>query len=304
MRMKVAYITIGSRGDSQPHIALAVELVRAGHEVRLWIAPEYLPLVPKVEGLSVLCRRRTVAAYMETMAPIIATGKMDVVLKAGFAMDSEFFAEDADSVKSMCEGWAEIVIFNAPAGHVGLAVAEALNIKALILHVAPLLPTRELFVFNGNIEVPRFMYMFFWWLLYSKLAFPDVLKRAIAEWKAVNGCKLPPLNPFDIVYRINIPAILGFSPASFTPPEDWKHFDYAVTGDWVLSADDLPGEEPAVALVEFIKAGKEPPLYIGWGSMGHVSGQYMTELAVRTLKTIGKRGIVFEGKYSPISLYL
>ena len=32
--------------------------------------------------------------------------------------------------------------------------------------------------------------------------------------------------------------------------------------------------------------------------MGHVSGQYMTELAVRTLKTIGKRGIVFEGKYT------
>eukprot|EP00964_Phaeocystis_antarctica_P149686 scaffold116900_cov100-Phaeocystis_antarctica.AAC.1 len=125
------------------------------------------------------------------------------------------------------------------------------------------------------------------WLLYSKIAFPDVLKRAIAEWKAANGCKLPPLNPFDIVYRLNIPAILGFSPASFTPPADWKHFDYAVTGDWVLNADDLP--EDAAALVEFIKASKEPPLYIGWGSMEHESGQYMTELAVRTLSTIGKR---------------
>ena len=235
------------------------------------------------------------AVFMETMAPIIATGKMDVVLKAGFKDQAEFFAEDADSVKAMCEGWADIVVFNAPAGHIGLAVAEALNIKALILHVAPLLPTRELFVFNGNIEVPRFMYMFLWWLLYSKIAFPDVLKGAIAEWKAANVCKLPPLNPFDIVYRLNIPAILGFSPASFTPPADWKHFDYAVTGDWVLNADDLP--EDAAALVEFIKASKEPPLYIGWGSMGHESGQYMTELAVRTLSTIGKRGIVFESKW-------
>ena len=97
------------------------------------------------------------------------------------------------------------------------------------------------------------------------------------------------------IYRLNIPAILGFSPASFTPPADWKHFDYAVTGDWVLNADDLP--EDAAALVEFIKASKAPPLYIGWGSMGHESGQYMTELAVRTLSTIGKRGIVFEGKW-------
>ena len=86
----------------------------------------------------------------------------------------------------------------------------------------------------------------------------------------------------------------------------------------MLSADDLP-EKPDAALVQFIEAGKEPPLYIGWGSMAHESGQYMTELAVRALHmtwltripnpldtsialrqvralhAIGKRGIVFEG---------
>jgi hypothetical protein len=90
----------------------------------------------------------------------------------------------------------------------------------------------------------------------------------------------------------------------------------------VLSADDLP-EKPHAALVEFIEAGEEPPLYIGWGSMAHESGQYMTELAVRalhvtwqpstsyplspplalsvwyaqvrTLHAVGKRGIIFEG---------
>jgi hypothetical protein len=91
----------------------------------------------------------------------------------------------------------------------------------------------------------------------------------------------------------------------------------------VVSADDLP-EKPDAALVQFIEAGKEPPLFIGWGSMAHESGQYMTELAVRaardpaspnplmpilitpnacnplspqvrTLHAVGKRGIVFEG---------
>ena len=50
----------------------------------------------------------------------------------------------------------------------------------------------------------------------------------------------------------------------------------------MLSADDLP-EKPDAALVQFIEAGKEPPLYIGWGSMAHESGQYMTELAVCAL---------------------
>ena len=35
-------------------------------------------------------------------------------------------------------------------------------------------------------------------------------------------------------------------------------------------------EKPTAALVDFIEAGKEPPLYIGWGSMAHESGQYRT----------------------------
>jgi sterol 3beta-glucosyltransferase len=128
---------------------------------------------------------------------------------------------------------------------------------------------------------------------------------------------------WDRFYRFNAPQILGFSPTSFrldTPPADWKLFDYAITGDWVLSADDLP-EKPHAALVQFIEAGEEPPLYIGWGSMAHESGQYMTELAVRArctrpgtpqrllpchhsspsppqvraLHAVGKRGIIFEG---------
>ena len=50
----------------------------------------------------------------------------------------------------------------------------------------------------------------------------------------------------------------------------------------MLSADDL-SEKPGAALVHFIEAGEESPLYIGWGSMAHESGQYMTELAVCAL---------------------
>ena len=99
------------------------------------------------------------------------------------------------------------------------------------------------------------------------------------------GCKRPARTPWDRFYRYNTPQIFGFSPTSFrldTPPADWKIFDYAITGSWVLSADDLP-EKPHAALVEFLEAGEEPPLYIGWGSMAHESGQYMTELAVRAL---------------------
>lgn len=57
-------------------------------------------------------------------------------------------------------------------------------------------------------------------------AYPDVLKHAIGKWKAANGCTLPPLAPWDMTYRFNVPRIFGFSPTSFAPPKDWEPFDY------------------------------------------------------------------------------
>ena len=191
----------------------------------------------------------------------------------------------------------------------GFAVAEALQIKALSTNVQPWLPTRELF--PGKPGLPKFMHMFCWWLLYKAIE-PASLKRETSKWKAANGCKLSKLNLWDGLYRLNtpqahspgrhavlaqsassfilysltcdfsVPQICGFSPTSFAPPADWdsQGFDYSITGDWILSADDVP-ETLDAALVQFIEAGEVPPLYIGWGSMAHESCQYMTELAVR-----------------------
>ena len=142
------------------------QLVRAGHEVRIFVAPDYLSLVPKLEGLSVHCRTYTTAAFMEELAPLIAIGKMDDIIKAEFEGQAKVFAQDADALKAICESWAEIAMFNALAGHTGLAVTEALNMKALLLHVQPLIPTRELFILA---KVPKCTRMFLWWLVYSKL---------------------------------------------------------------------------------------------------------------------------------------
>ena len=110
------------------------------------------------------------------------------------------FGSDADSVRAMCEGWADILIYNGVLGRVAMAVTEALMLKMIAVNVQPMLPTREAFPMGGKMKLPKFLHLFFWWLLMSKLAFPAVLQRAIAEWKAANGCKLPPLDPWVGVY--------------------------------------------------------------------------------------------------------
>ena len=265
--------------SAHPHPA---QLVRAGYEVRLWVPSDYVSLVPKITGLSVYSSNHSWAEAMEIFGPSIASGNPNEQLKVLFEDQARCFADDADSLKAMCEGWAEILVWGSAVSHLAYAVTEALHIKSMHACVQPVLPSRESFVLIGNTKLPKWLYMFGWWLVLSKVSFPDVLKRAVAEWKSANGCNLPPLNLWECSHRFNHPVLLGFSPTSFPPSADWERYDYEITGPWVLSADDLP-EQLDAALIQFIEAGKEPPLYIGWGSMAHESGQYMTELAVRAL---------------------
>ena len=108
-----------------PPLVDRAQLVRAGHEVRLYIAPDYLSLVPMVAGLSVIGSQQTTAAMAEKLAPYIATGDAAAMMQALFEATVEYFAREADALKAACAGWAEIVIFNGVAAHVAFAVTEA-----------------------------------------------------------------------------------------------------------------------------------------------------------------------------------
>ena len=170
-----------------------VQLVRAGHEVRLYITPEYEPLVPTLAGLSVTRSQQTVEATLKKIEPYIANGNQAAMIQAVCETSAEFFAQEADAIKAVCEGWAEVVIFNGPATSVAYSVTEVLNIKLVCVNVQPLLPTRELFPFSGSVELPKFMNMFIWWLLFEKIYVSAPLNREIEKWMAANGAERPEL---------------------------------------------------------------------------------------------------------------
>ena len=170
-----------------------VQLVRAGHEVRLYIAPEYQPLVPTLAGLSVTCSQQTVAAGMQKLEPYIADGNQAAMFKAVVETSIEFYAQEADAIKAVCEGWAEVVIFNEIAAPEACAVTEVLNIKLMGANVQPSLPTRELFPFSGSVKLPKFMNLFIWWLFLEKVLVSASLKREVEKWKAANGARMAKL---------------------------------------------------------------------------------------------------------------
>ena len=135
---------------------------------------------------------------MEKLEPHIAsTGKQIASVRAMGEVMTEFFAREADALKALCAGWAEIVVFGSYAADLAYAVTEVLNIALVGALVQPLLPTRELFMFNDSWKLPKFMNMYGWWLTYTKLHPPAPLKRSIEEWKAANGTHIyTPISSF------------------------------------------------------------------------------------------------------------
>ena len=125
---------------------------------------------------------------MEKMEPHVASkGNLNGVLQAMGDTWTEFFAREADALKALCAGWAEIVVFNSSAADLAYAVTEVLNIALVGALIQPLLPTRERFMYNDSWKMPKFMNMYGWWVTYTKYHPPAPLKREIEEWKAANG---------------------------------------------------------------------------------------------------------------------
>ena len=75
--MRVLLSTIGSRGDVQPLVALALQLRALGQEVRLWVPPDFrdwieslgIPVIPIGPEL-----RKAAASSPSAAGPALARG--------------------------------------------------------------------------------------------------------------------------------------------------------------------------------------------------------------------------------------
>jgi hypothetical protein len=100
------------------------------------------------------------------------------------------------------------------------------------------------------------------------------------------------------------PKLIGVSGVVCTVPKDVPCPNIETTGWWILDSthqverfkqgDPAFGGSEKESIEAFLQSGA-PPVYIGWGSMIAVSSEFMTNLAVSTLKQTKQRGIVLKG---------
>ncbi|GAA2654141.1 glycosyltransferase [Nonomuraea recticatena] len=271
--MKVAILAFGSRGDTQPCVALGEGLGERGHEVTVVAAERYAPLMG---GLTMAALSVDPVRIMESEEgqAWLRSGPLGFV--RGFARIVEPLAERLVAEVDAAARDADLVL--APAlGGMGGHLSDRYGMPHRILHFQPSHPTRE---FPNPLV--RLRTLGSWgnrasYALIERLGWL-VLGRMVNRLRAtVLG--LGPRRP----RRDDTPVLCGVSPLVVPRPRDWPCHVH-LTGYWRRPPRPLPGE-----LLAFVEEGP-PPVYVGFGSMS--APAWLGERVVEALELAGVRAVV------------
>jgi sterol 3beta-glucosyltransferase len=279
--VKICILTMGTRGDVQPYIALGLRLKAASHEVTISTLDEFKPLVNQYDLLHVSLRGDFLKA---AQSAVVQKGGNPLRLIGQYIeMAKDTLADEWASAQK-----ADMLIYN-PAAIGGFHIAEKFNIPTFAAFPAPLYsPTKEFpspfLSFHNLGPFNKLSHIFF-----AKMG-PAMYRNPINQFrKDVLG--LQPAKGENLLRGKPITKLYAYSEAVVPRPADWDESS-VVTGYWFL---DAPANwQPDPELVRFLQEGSTP-VYIGFGSMFMNGGKQKTEIALQALRLAGLRGILATG---------
>jgi sterol 3beta-glucosyltransferase len=284
---EIRLVAMGTRGDVQPYVALALGLRQAGHNVMVGTTADFKEFV---EGYGLKCI--TTDSDMKSVAQQGARGRVTINGKSYRNAKWAFFQMLLDATLELSEG-ADFLIYSSAMILTAPHVAEKLKIPAFPALLQPYMTPTGDFPPVGMPGLPlgagynRFAYRLFEqfvWLF---------LKGSINTWRR-EALGLPAYaepSPFAALQRGTIPTLYGFSPSVLPKPTEWGEHIH-VTGYWWLPPET--GWHPSHELLQFLDAGS-PPVYIGFGSMASQNPQKTTDLIRSAVKKAGVRAVVATG---------
>jgi UDP:flavonoid glycosyltransferase YjiC (YdhE family) len=277
--MNIVIPTIGTRGDVQPYIALALGLARAGHTVTLATHPcmrglvesygvDFAPMGPDID----IGRE---AAVIRANAPHWMVGFMRV-MKFSFAMLEQSHAD----LLELCRG-ADLVVVSHSAG--GSMEADQLGLPTVSVTLMPeAIP----------VEDPQDRFLKRAVMRVAGAGMGLLMTRPIDRIRKRLG--LPPMGPTGITS----PALnlIPLSPRIVPPNPLWEP-RHRLTGYWFAPAPET--WMPPDALAAFLEAD-DPPVVVSLGAMalsgedaGASTGALETaQIVLEAVKQAGVRAVI------------
>ncbi|KAJ7275436.1 glycosyltransferase family 1 protein [Mycena haematopus] len=291
-RLHFTFLTIGSRGDVQPYIALAKGLMLDGHKCRIATHGEFKDWI-EAHGIEF--------GYVggdpaELMRICIENGTFTVsFLKEGLQKFRGWLDDLLKQSWDACQGTD--VLVESPSAMGGYHIAEALGIPYFRAFTMTWTRTRA---YPHAFAVPErkmgggYNYM-------TYVMFDQVFWRATAgqinRWRRnvlhLGSTSLDKMEPHKI------PFLYNFSPQVVPPPLDWPEW-IRVTGYWFLDDADVSAKKwsPPPDLVNFIDgahAEGKKVVYIGFGSILVSDPKTMTRCVIDAVLRSGVRAILSKG---------
>lgn len=287
--MKVTILTVGSRGDVQPFIALGMGLQKAGHEVRFCTSHNFEPFV-REHGLDY--------AYMddemiqltespEARAAMEKGGNPLGLIKKVKPMIKKMLYDQWDAVQG-----TEAIIYH-PKTLGGYHLMEKLNVPGFMaIFVPAYTPTAE---FPNPILTRFSLGGWFNKLTYKLMPLVQApYMDVVNKWRQ-EALGLSPRSRFAGEWERHdgrpVPTLYAFSRYLVPPPDDWPQ-TAVVTGTWFLPRQET--WQPPAALRHFLENGP-PPVYVGFGSIGGTNPEKTTQIVLDALAQSGQRGILASG---------
>lgn len=279
--MRVLLSTIGSRGDVQPLVALALQLRALGQEVRVCAPPDFrdwiedfgIPAVPIGPEL----RRFAAASPRVTRAPPSPERVRELVKGT---VDTQFV-----TVMEAAQG-CDVLVAGGALQIAARSVTEALRIRYVYASYCPVtLPSPH------HAPPPRLGQLptqgptdnrALW--AQDAQHWNDTFGAFLNAHRTSAG--LPPVS--DVRSHIFTDRPWLAADPTLGPWPDPADQEVVQTGAWIL-----PDPRPLSAELEtFLEAG-EPPIYFGFGSM-RVPGDF-SQVLIQAARALGRRAIVLRG---------
>ena len=313
--MKVLMLTLGTRGDVQPYVALALELEKSGHEAVL--------AAPRMFEKFVTGHGARFAAVDDGPMRLVGTAGAREAMQGGVRARAALarrlpkmfgaFFEDAWAVASGGAGaGADLLVHNGQA-LAGQHVAEKLGVPAVLALPIPMyVPTGE-FPWPGQ-SLPAGLPA-----AVNRATFVGMKATSLAFGRAVDRWRERTLglprrrgrhDPLLASDGGPAPVLHGFSPRVVPPPADWPP-TVATTGYWFLpsetgadgAAGDAAGASSATGakagtlpdgLADFLGAG-EPTVFVGFGSMAGRDPERTAVAVAEAVRRAGLRAVLATG---------
>ena len=288
--MRITLLTVGSRGDVQPFLALGVGLARAGHAVTVATDPHFREdIVGRGLGFAQVRADFHAMAQSEEGKKVLQGSRL-----AGFRVFRNHVLPITrtmlEDTWTACQG-AEAIVYH-PKAFGAYDVAEKLKIPLVLAFYLPMMtPTRQFSHLGAQgRNLGRFLNRLSFGLnRLITLPFAGLRNKWRRETLGLPGRAW--LSSDSKLRGQAIPAIYGFSEQVIPRPDDWPT-SAEVSGFWFLERDEE--WTPPRELVEFLEAGS-PPIYVGFGSMTTPDPEATTRLVVTAVRQSGERAILGKG---------